>query len=374
MAKTRTPGIYTRELKDGTTVYDVVATVSGRQKVSRGYRTLRAAQQALDELRVALRRGRQSSAPARLTLGDYLTERWLIAAEQQLNSGESVRGYRHQVRRIKEAIVGPSRKPFGSFYLTKLTALDIEDFKTALQRSGTSPTTSRLIYERLKQALRQALRWELIDRNPCDLVDPPRKARYRPPELTIDMVKRLLESAGHTPYRALIELAVLTGMRWGELTALQWQDVDFAASSIRVMRSKTEKGRRAIALGSGTLELLRVHRLQQMRYFKDLGAEPPALVFVSEMGAKLNQGNFAHRWWSTIRTRAGVPTLHFHDMRHIHATLMAKAGTHPRIMADRLGHTDSAMSLEIYTHLDYEDQRPAAEAIEGLLGIRETNA
>lgn len=355
--KTRYPGIYTRTLKDGSTTFDVTVTVHGRQKQIRNAgTTLDEAKAAKAQLETEMRAGQIGNAPARLTVADYVEKRWLPAKEPDLGSPESVRSYKYAVARIVEHL--------GAIRLSQLQGLDVEGFKTSLRRSGLSGTSANLVFAVLKQALRQAVRLRLIAHNPCDEVDAPRKDRYEPPTLDTEAIKRVLEAADATPYGALVYVAAMTGLRWGELAALRWADVDVGAGVLRVPKSKTARGVRAVALGPATVERLHEHRVEQMAFFKEHGAPPPPFVFLTEMGKRLNQGNFNVRFWQKIRTDAKLPTLRFHDLRHVQATLLARAGVHPRVMQERLGHASSRTSLEVYSHVYAGDQVEAAVAVE----------
>lgn len=314
----RSPGIYQRKNARGVTVWDAVANVSGVQRWSRGHRTKAEAEQAREELRTALRSG-MSTAPARLTLAAYLLDRWLPYKVAELSSDESRRNYKHWCARIVEDL--------GQAKLQKLRPLDIEAFKLQLRASGLSGTSANHGFRILKASLRQAVKWRLIPFNPCDAVDAPKRQAYNPPTLDDQTIRAVLAAADATPYGALIYTAVTTGLRWSELAALRWASVDMAIGVAYVRHSKTAKGVRAVALGPATVERLQAHRLEQMRYFRERGAPPPVLVFLSVEGKGLNQGNFNVGWWQPIRKAAGVPTLRFHDLRHIQATLLARATT-----------------------------------------------
>jgi integrase len=354
---TKERGIYERQTKRGK-VYDAVATVQNRQKWSRGHVTIKAAKAARDEMAVSMRTGQMGQAPARLTLGEYIEKRWLPSKLPDLGS-EAQRHYTYMAHLISERL--------GHIRLAQLAPLDIEGFKAGLRASGTrNANTQHLIFFLLSQALRQAVRWGLIYRNPADQVTPPRKVKREPPLLEMETIKRLLAAADNSAYGALVFMAMMTGMRFGELVALHWSDIDMATGVLRIPKSKTPKGVRAVGLGPVTLARLQTHRLEQMRFFTEKGAPPPPLVFLTPIGAQLDQGNFHHKWKEIID--AAAVKLRFHDLRHVQATLLARAGVHPRVAQERLGHADSKMTLDVYTHLTVGDQLPAAAAVEELLG------
>jgi integrase len=361
MAK-REPGIYERTTRQGETVFDAVVTVQGRQKWSRGHRNRSEARHARDELRVQMRRGQLGTAPARLTLGEYIETRWLPYIQNELHSSESVRSYRSQVRHVVR-LLGESR-------LASLTPLEVETFKADMRAEGVGEAMQNAAFDRLRQMLNQAVRWELIYRNPCASVTAPRDPGHDAPTLSNEAIAALLRAADETTqFGTLFYLAVMTGMRWGELTKLQWGDVDFGAGVLFIPRAntKTKAGKRPVALGRTTLERLQAHRYEQMRTFAAYGGQPPALVFTSVKGTALTQANFHRRVWGPLRDRLGLSGMHFHDLRHAQSSLMARAGVHPSVMMHRLGHSTALMSLDVYTQLSAEDQRAAAEALEGMI-------
>lgn len=353
-----TPGIYPRETKRGI-VYDAVVQVNGRQKWQRGFRTKALAVAARDEMRHEMRTGQLGGAPVRLTVGEYIEKRWWPWQEIRMDRPESRRAYKQQLKHVI--------KHLGEARLASLKRLDIEAFKTNMRRAGVGPAMQNAAYDRLRQALNQAVIWELIMRNPCHLVEAPKEAKHERPILAVETVQQLLAAADETPFGTLVYMAVMTGMRWGELTSLRWADVDFNEKVLRLPKAKTEAGIRAIALAEETIERLRTHRLEQMRHFTEAGGAPPQLVFTNTIGTQLAEPNFTKRWWWPLRDKLGRPELHFHDLRHVQATLMARAGVHPRVMQARLGHASSAITMEVYTHVSAEDQRPAAEAVAQLL-------
>jgi integrase len=108
--------------------------------------------------------------------------------------------------------------------------------------------------------------------------------------------------------------------------------------------------------------------MKQMKWATALGGQPPALLFTDGDGKQLNRTRFYISHWNPLRKRAGLPGLHFHDLRHVHSSLMGKAKVHPSIMQARLGHADAAMSLEYAKGGFVDEQREVAATIEALVG------
>lgn len=171
-------------------------------------------------------------------------------------------------------------------------------------------------------------------------------------------------------YGLMVTLTVLTGMREGEVFGLEWRCVDFAERTLTIERptTKTRKGARTVALDEAIVTRLRAHRMEQMRVFAEPGAPPPRFVFVRPNGLPWTSGSH-QRYWEPIREAAGLPDLHFHDLRHIQGTLLARLQVNAKVAQERLGHANVATTLGIYSHVNVEDQRGAADVVAEMLGL-----
>jgi integrase len=104
-------------------------------------------------------------------------------------------------------------------------------------KEGLSAVTVAATHNLLHKALDDAVKWELLARNVCDLVSPPRKVHREMTPLTVEQIHLLLEAAHGHPQEALFVLALNTGMRRGELIGLEWQDINFAEGTLQVCRT-----------------------------------------------------------------------------------------------------------------------------------------
>jgi integrase len=269
----------------------------------------------------------------------------------------------------------------GGLKLARLTVGDIQRFYTDRQ-SQLSSTTVRHIHSLLHRAFDDAVKWGLISRNLCDVVDAPRRARPEMKVWSTAEVRRVLTAAEGDDLEAFWHLALTTGMRRGELLGLKWSDLDLEHGSLAVRRTlsrggtsrleefepKTQAGRRRIALSPSVVEQLRSHRVWQLEHRLRLGEAYSGhdYVFPNPLGKPLHP-NTLYRAFNSLINRAGVPKIRFHDLRHTAATVLLAAGIHPKIMQERLGHTDIAMTLNLYSHVMPDMQRQAADAIEAAL-------
>lgn len=169
----------------------------------------------------------------------------------------------------------------GSMKLQKLASDHIQELYSTLLKKGLSPTTVGIVHTLLASACKDAVTWKRIAVNPCASVTPPRQRQKEMKFLTMEQVQRLLDAARGHPLEAMIVLAVLTGMRRGELFALRWEDINFSKSTIHIQRSlsyknadgngcihreelpKTAAGMRTIPLPAVALEVLKAHRIRQ---------------------------------------------------------------------------------------------------------------
>ena len=175
-----------------------------------------------------------------------------------------------------------------------------------------------------------------------------------------------MEAARDDHLEALWVLAVHTGMRQGELLALKWTDVDLEAGKVSVRRTltregghytlgepKTKKSRRTVKLTGAATEALRGHLSRQMKEMGRLGDLylDQGLVFTTGSGAPLNPSNIRNRNLRRLISKAGLPTIRFHDLRHTCATLLLSKNVHPKIVQEMLGHATVAITLDTYSHV-----------------------
>jgi integrase len=238
-----------------------------------------------------------------------------------------------------------------------------------------------LYHNVLHRALDQAVKWQLLARNPCDAVDAPREAAPETATWNANEARAFLAAAVGHDLVALFTLALHTGMRRGELLGLRWQDVDLDRGALAVRRTmtrgqdglafgepKSAAGRRALALPAPCVDALRSHRVRQLERRLQLGAawQDTDLIFERGDGTLLHPNTVTYAF-QHVAAHAGVPRIRFHDLRHTAATLMLANGEHPKIVQERLGHADISMTLNRYSHVSMDMQRDAADRLAALL-------
>jgi len=309
----------------------------------------------------------------RRTVAAFLSE-WLTAKRASVRPS-TWRRYEASVRLHLLPNIGHLR-------LTQLGPADLQALYADRLAAGLSAMTVRHIHALLHEALGRAEAWGFASRNVARLVQPPRAARHEMSALRPDQARLLIETAHGDRLEALYVLALTTGMREGELLALRWSDVDLDGASIQVRASlqrtdagydfaetKTARSRRQISLTRTAIDALRRHRAGQAADRLRVGAswEDMNLVFPNETGRPLDPSNLLRRGFYPLLARAGLPRVRFHDLRHTAASLMLGRGVHPKIVSEMLGHSQIAVTLDLYSHVTPTMQREAATALDMLL-------
>jgi integrase len=175
-------------------------------------------------------------------------------------------------------------------------------------------------------------------------------------------------------------LAVLCGLRRGEISALRWRNVDFTACQFAVVASveqmngstrlkETKSGRaRTVALSATVVEELKAWRTQQAQELLRLGIRPDGNTFVCTQadGNPMQPTYITHEWVKLING-TGLPRIRFHDLRHAHATHLLASGVHPKVASERLGHSKVGITLDLYSHVMPGMQEDAVAKVDAAL-------
>ena len=331
-------------------------TLEGRKRKTFYGKTRKEVQ---EKLRVALHEQKQGTLATgqQQTLKQYL-EHWLEVHKQAIRLTTFVR-YRSIVNKHLIPVLG-------HILLQKLTPLKIQDLYTQKLNEGLVPKTVITIHGVLHKALDDAVRWNLVARNVSDAVSLPRLIRSEIQPLSREQAQKLLEVARGHRFEALLTVALVTGMRRGELLALRWQDIDLERRSLQVRRTvslihghgyietepKTAKGRRKIVLPQPVVEVLKQHRAHQLepRLKAGDGWHDHDLVFCNIYGDYLHPDRMVERFQQLLK-EAGLPHLRFHDLRHSAATILLSMGVHAKVVQELLGHSNISMIMDIYSHV-----------------------
>ena len=318
--------------------------------------------------------GALSDADAqRLPLRAYL-EQWQEAIGPSLKPNTV-----HNVVRAKARLLAELD---GGLALGRLTPAVVQ---AAIHRLGTTHAagTARRDLMWLRSAMKQAVVWGYLARNPTAGVRAPRAAE---PEMRCwneSQAQAFLRAlSGRTRYAIFFRLALATGMRAGEILGLRWCDIDWERGALRVVHSlswpgteppqlldpKTKGSRRVVLLDAATVDALRLHHSGQLQERVRSGAcwRDLDLVVATRDGGYVRLRDL-WRVLSSAAQRAGVPRIRIHDLRHTHGTLLLRQGRGVKEVADRLGHTNPSMLLQRYAHVLPDQQADVARAIGAIL-------
>ncbi len=335
------------------------------------YKTVRGSKaDAQTELARLLTEHHAGTLPTRTaaTVGDYLAS-WLDTA-----TGRSPK----TLERYGELAANQIAPHLGNEPLQKLAPEKIRTWHATLTKAGLAPRTVHHAHRLLRQVLATAVKDGKLARNVADVYAPPKAKRTKIEILEPDQIGAVLAALeGHTLYPIAV-LALGTGMRRGELLALQWGAVDLDAATVRVERSleetseglrfkepKSDAGWRTITLHPSTVEALRAHKLAMMEYRLKVGAgalEADTLVFTDANGKPLKPHTVSRAWRRVVDAKK-LPRVTLHALRHTHASILIRSGVDIVTISRRLGHGKPSVTLDVYGHLMGGADQAAAEAI-----------
>jgi integrase len=352
--------------------WEAAGYIDGRRRTFRAA-TAREARNRLAKAKQSAERG-ERLLDERLTIAKYL-EYWLTAIEP------TIRPNTH--KRYREYVRVHAVPEIGRIKLVQLTPLHLQGLYAKRLAAGSSPATVHHLHRALHRALAMAERWEMVNRNVARLVSPPRVPKYKIRPLAADEVRRLFEAATGTRFEAAFVVAVVTGVRLGELLALRWSDVELDENPVlhvrgslqrvdgklQILEPKTPDSVRDVALAQLGAEALRAHRLRQNVHRLRLGEswDDRGLVFSNMSGRPMHPDYFVRKEFGRALAAAGLPRIRFHDLRHTFATLQLANQQPIKIVSEMMGHTRTAITQDLYTHVSAQMQRAAADALDTAL-------
>lgn len=321
----------------------------------------------------ALIRQRDNGLPVRLekqTVKQFL-ERWLEDIIKQRDKPRTYDSYRGQISKHIYPAVG--HLPLG-----KLTPQHLQAIIRTMKDANLTPRTIVYTMRILRQALDQAMKWNLLPRNVARLVETPRDDKPERPAITLEQAHTTLRAVRGDRLEAMYYLALYLGMRQGELLGLRWQDVDLKAGTIRVTQQlvkadggrpvfdqpKTKRSRRTLPLIPILIDQLRAHRVRQLEERLQAGATwtDYDLVFPTDRGTAIYAQALQYAW-RRLQQTAGLTPIRFHDLRHACATLLAAEGVPARVVMEILGHANIQTTQQVYTHVLDASTREAIETL-----------
>jgi integrase len=270
----------------------------------------------------------------------------------------------------------------GGMHLQDIQPAHLKQLYLFKKEEGRGARTVQVIHMVMHAVLKQAVKEGILGRNPADAVDRPKVEVTERKILTEEQAQHLIIATTGTRYGTLIYLALMTGMREGELLGLKWSDVDWTKGQLHVQRQlqvmkvdgsvmvppKTKAGRRHIKLGQGTLERLALHRKQQELQKEERGArwEENDLIFPNTLGKPMSSRNM-YDDYKCLLSENGLPDINFHALRHTSLSFLLDMGTPVNTVQQRAGHSKASVTTDTYGHSLGHSEIEAAERIEELL-------
>jgi integrase len=317
--------------------------------------------------------------PSKTTLGQFL-DRWLEDVRTRVSPKTHERYTQICHKNIAPLLAAV---PLSKLKPEQISAAYAKALATGRRKGdgGLSPRTVRQMHAIVKSALAQAVKWEILVRNPAAAVRGPKVGPPAMQTYDLEQTAELIEVARGARVFIPILLAVLGGLRRGEIAALRWRHVDLAAAQLAVVQSaeqtsagvrykEPKSGRaRTIALSATLVTELRVHRMQQaeelLRFGKRLSDD--YFVVTQVDGSPLRPHSLGQEWVRFVVRQSTLPRIRFHDLRHAHATHLLASGVHPKVASERLGHSKVGVTLDLYSHVLPNMQADAAAIVDGAL-------
>ncbi len=342
--------------------------------------------------------------PSKYTVEDFINK-WLEDyAEKNL---EDKTYYRY-----KELLQGRVCEALGHKKLQELKPVHLIQFYNNLtedgirkdgKSGGLSNRTIAHYHKAISSMLNDAVQWQLVSSNPAARVEPPKITKKEIPCFNEEQAAIMFEALENEPikYRAIINLALTTGARRGEILALEWKHINSEKCTVSIQQSvqyipkdgltikqpKNKSSIRLVSVPKSTITLLKEYKITQnaaKANAGDLWNKEKEYVFTTWNGQIMHPDSisswfpkFIERHNRTIEENKDIPedekelyklpVTNFHSLRHSAATLLINQGLNVRALSNRLGHANTSTTLNIYSHALQSADKQAADIMENIL-------
>lgn len=316
-----------------------------------------------------------------LLMKDYLTD-WMETYVKNNLRPTTYEGYEFDV---KNHII-PN---LGKYEIKRLTAADIDKFYAQLRKDGRKDGKGGLaeisikrVHRILSQALKHAVKHNLIARNPVDgVINTPRPKKFTHDIYDDQEIVKLMQMTKGTLFEVPIALGGICGLRRGEILGLQETDIDFERHCIKISHQlvevkkelrftapKSQDSNRTISAPALVFDILRQRMEYNQRNKKLLQGDyhDHGLIVCSDDGMPLSPKNFSARFCNLLK-RLKIKRVRFHDLRHSGASMMLRAGVDMKVVSSILGHSSIKITADVYLHILEEMKLDAAAKVEHLI-------
>lgn len=294
-----------------------------------------------------------------------LADLWL--EDKQGNVRESTL---YSYKRVLNARIMPE---FERLDIKDIKPMHIHNFYQKLKKQDMSKKYISYVGTILGSIFKKAVQMELLYKNPVSNVDKPKMQKNKQKSWSVDEAVQFLNAVQvRTEYHLAYFIAFYTGMRIGEVLGLHWSDIDFDSKMIHVQHTltlnegryvigpvKTESSNRQIPISNHLIEQLLEHKKTSKNTSKDL-------VFITKKG-KLVIPYTLRYMMKKLCGELKIPYIRFHDIRRTHTSILIDEGVSPKVVSQRLGHSDVSITLNIYTDVFDERQVEATNKIDEIL-------
>lgn len=278
--------------------------------------------------------------------------------------------------------------PFlGDFKLSKITSYMLDTMYMKLRKgiNGKELSSNSMYdyYKLINVMFNQAVKWDFLSINPNSKTQKPKKEKKEQKYYDVNQVNNLINCLENESIRdkALIYLALDSGARRGEISALRWSDIDFDNNTLRIDKSlkvvngkvdekkpKTNSSNRTIILNESTIDILKEYKKWQDNYIITMGNKWKGKdrVFSSINGTHMNPST-CYKIFTKITKKYGLEHIRFHDIRHTTASYLIHKGTNLKVVSQRLGHSNINITSNIYTHAFDIDKKESAKIFDEIV-------
>ena len=289
---------------------------------------------------------------------------------------------------VKNKIIPYFNGRFPKLLLQDVTPKHIQDYYTyEMKIRGVSANTVIHRHANIRKAFQYAYKTGLIDSNPADKIQRPKKIKYESKPYNQAELDELFRAVKGTELELGVILAAFYGLRRSEVVGLRWDAIDFESKTISIRhtvtqatvdgkstviekdRTKTQSSNRSLPLVPPFEKLLCIIKKQQelnkMLCGDCYNYDYKDYIYVNAMGERIKPGYLTQTFPEFLEKR-GMRRIRFHDLRHSCATLLYANGVALKDIQERLGHSDISTTSNIFTHLDYDSKAASEQAIMGL--------
>lgn len=326
-----------------------------RKQIQRGgFKTKKEAQQAAAELLKEIEKGKVLYKQTMKL--SQLFEVWYDIKKHSLSDNAKVE-YQNSFKRLIKFIDDFSIHQIKPYHIQHVYSKLVDEYAYS-----TCKTTHAILMNMFKFAAQNG--W--VDRNILEVKLPKKKSNKRA-IWNEQQIKKFIEVSKYSRYHALFYLTLNTGLRLGEVRALTWQDVDFENQIITIDKAmphfsfsfkdvaepKTESSYRTIYVPDDVLITLKEFKKQYWYKNND------NVIFITK-NSQVASPQLINKILKQIIKKAELPIIRFHDLRHIHASILINAGVNPKVVSERLGHANVSTTLNIYTKISNKSHKEAA--------------